>query len=127
MHTGLSLIKLHRIVPGFTALLLTTLIYLVVGILLLAYPVQGIITLTVLLTIYFLLEGIAKIGWGIELHPVTGSGWLIVSGIISLILAAIIIAGWPGTAFWVLGLLVGINMLFFGSSLLALVWSAPKV
>ena len=121
------LIKLHRILPGFTAALITTIIYFIAGLLLLAYPVQGIITLTVLLIIYFLLEGIAKIGWGFELRPLKGSGWLITSGIISLIMAAIIIAGWPTTAFWVLGLLIGINMLFFGSSLIALAWSAPKV
>jgi uncharacterized membrane protein HdeD (DUF308 family) len=47
-------------------------------------------------------------------------GWMLFSGIIDLILAAIIFAGLPGTAAWALGLLVGINMLFGGSSMIAI-------
>lgn len=42
-------------------------------------------------------------------------------------MAFIIWSGWPGTAFWVIGLLVGINMLFFGGALFALAWSQPKI
>jgi uncharacterized membrane protein HdeD (DUF308 family) len=47
-------------------------------------------------------------------------GWMLVSGIVDLILAAIILAGFPGTALWALGLLVGINMIFGGASLVGL-------
>jgi uncharacterized membrane protein HdeD (DUF308 family) len=47
-------------------------------------------------------------------------GWMLVSGIIDLILAAIILGGLPGTAEWALGLLVGINMLFGGTAMIAM-------
>ena len=47
-------------------------------------------------------------------------GWMLVSGIIDLILAAIIWGGLPGTAEWALGLLVGINMVFGGSAMIAM-------
>jgi uncharacterized membrane protein HdeD (DUF308 family) len=47
-------------------------------------------------------------------------GWMLGSGIVDLILAAIIFAGLPGTAAWALGLLVGINMIFGGSALIAM-------
>ena len=47
-------------------------------------------------------------------------GWMLASGIVDLVLAAIIFAGLPGTAAWAIGLLVGINMLFGGTSLIAI-------
>jgi uncharacterized membrane protein HdeD (DUF308 family) len=49
---------------------------------------------------------------------------MLLSGIIDLILAAIIFAGLPGTAAWALGLLVGINMLFGGAALIAMALAA---
>jgi uncharacterized membrane protein HdeD (DUF308 family) len=53
-------------------------------------------------------------------------GWMLVSGIIDLILAALIFAGRPGTAAWALGLLVGINMVFGGSALIAMALHARE-
>ena len=47
-------------------------------------------------------------------------GWMLVSGIVDLILAAVIFAGLPGTAVWAIGLLVGINMIFGGLVLIAM-------
>ncbi|MBA3957228.1 MAG: HdeD family acid-resistance protein [Parachlamydiaceae bacterium] len=93
---------------------------IVAGILLLAYPLTGIITLTLLLAVYFLVEGIAKMIVAMQWKPTTNWGWLFLSGVISVILAGLILSGFPGTAVWVIGLLVGINMLFFGWSLIAL-------
>ena len=107
--------------------LLISLIYLICGILLLVYPLQGVITLTLVLTAFFIVEGISKIILAFQMRHFSRWGWLVVSGIIALILAYIIYAGWPGTAFWVLGLLIGINMIFFGLSLIFLACSLPKI
>jgi uncharacterized membrane protein HdeD (DUF308 family) len=68
---------------------------------------------------------IAKIILGVQLRPDRTWGWFILNGILALIMAFIIWAGWPGTAFWVLGLLVGINMIFFGISLIFLSFGMP--
>ena len=106
--------------------LIGAIIYIVVGALMLIYPVKGIVTLTLLIGVFFLLEGLAKIVFSFELKPAMNWGWLFVSGIIALIMAAIILWGWPETSLWVIGLLVGINMVFFGFSLLALVTNIPK-
>ena len=108
---------------GYGALLVSALLYLVIGVLMLIYPVSGILTLTAFLTVFFLLEGISKILLGFQMHGQVNVGWLIFSGIVALLMAAIIISGWPATGLWVIGLLVGINMLFFGFSLLSL-WLA---
>jgi uncharacterized membrane protein HdeD (DUF308 family) len=111
---------------GFVSSLLSSLIYIVVGGLLLVFPVQGVVTLTLLLLVYFIIDGLSKLYFGFEVRSLGSWGWFVLSGVISLILAYIIWAGLPGTAIWVIGLLVGINMLFSGAALIALGWSLPK-
>lgn len=115
-----------RHAPGFWWSLLSAIIGIVAGILLLIWPLTGSLSLTLVLTAFFIVEGIASIMYAIEhRNQLTGRwGWMLVSGIIDLILAAIIIAGLPGTAFWALGLLVGINLLFGGTALIGMAFAA---
>lgn len=115
-----------RHAQGFVGSLLVSLMYIVFGVLLLLYPLTGVITLTLVLTFFFIVEGISKIILGFQMKPFSQWGWFILSGLIALAMAYIIYAGWPGTAFWVLGLLVGINMIFFGLTLLFFAFSLPK-
>lgn len=110
-----------RDIPEYWLMLLTALVSAVVGYLLIANPMKGLLTLTILLSIYFFLDGVLKIGLGIGYRKVLpASDWVIVSGVLSLILGGIIVSGWPGTATWVIGLLVGINLLFLGFSMVTL-------
>lgn len=97
--------------------LLSALLSLAVGVILLARPMQGILTLTLVLSVFFIIEGITEIGIATKMKPLTGWGWLFFSGLLALGMAVLIWIGWPGTAAWVIGLLVGINMLFFGISI----------
>jgi uncharacterized membrane protein HdeD (DUF308 family) len=115
-----------RHAPGFWWSLLSALIAIAAGFLLLGWPVTGALSLTLVLTSFFIVEGIASIMYAIEhRNQLTGRwGWMLVSGIIDLILAAIIIAGLPGTAAWAIGLLVGINMLFGGGALIGMALAA---
>lgn len=108
----------------FWIALISPILAIIVGILLLAYPLTGILTLTLLLGIYFLIEGIVKIVISWRLKPLKPWGWVLFSGLLSLVLGVIIFTGWPGTATWVIGLLVGINMLFFGWALVGLALAA---
>jgi uncharacterized membrane protein HdeD (DUF308 family) len=111
-----------RHAPGFWWALISAVLAIAAGIVLLGWPVSGVISLTLLLIVFFVIEGVASIMYALE-HKKELSGqwaWMLVSGIIDLILAAIIWAGLPGTAAWALGLLVGINMLFGGASLIAM-------
>ncbi|MGB2601052.1 MAG: DUF308 domain-containing protein [Candidatus Omnitrophota bacterium] len=94
--------------------------YLAIGIMFLVYPMRGVLTLTLLLAILFMLEGVIKIAVAVQLRPMTNWGWMLASGIAALILAAIIFSGYPGDAAWVLGLLVGINLIFSGWTMLML-------
>lgn len=107
--------------PGTWASALTALLAVIVGFLLLARPLEAVLTLTILLTAMFLLEGIFKIFMAASLRQhLKNWGWILLSGVLSLAMAALIWSGWPSTAFWVIGLLVGINMLFFGYALIIL-------
>jgi uncharacterized membrane protein HdeD (DUF308 family) len=111
-----------RHAPGFWWSLLSAVLAIAAGIVLLWEPIRGAVTLTLLLIVFFVIEGVLSIMYAFEhKKELTGRwGWMLVSGIIDLILAAIILAGLPGTAAWALGLLVGINMLFGGAALIAM-------
>jgi uncharacterized membrane protein HdeD (DUF308 family) len=111
-----------RHAPGFWWSLLSAVLAIAAGIVLLAWPVSGTISLTLLLIVFFVIEGVASIMFALEhKKELSGQwGWMLVSGIIDLILAVMIWAGLPSTAAWALGLLVGINMLFGGAALIAM-------
>jgi uncharacterized membrane protein HdeD (DUF308 family) len=111
-----------RHAPGFWWSLLSAVLAIAAGIVLLGWPLPGAVSLTLLLIAFFIIEGVLSILYAFE-HKKELSGrwgWMLISGIIDLILAAIIWGGLPGTAAWALGLLVGINMLFGGSAMIAM-------
>jgi uncharacterized membrane protein HdeD (DUF308 family) len=115
-----------RHAPGFWWSLLSALLGIAAGAVLLLWPLSGAISLTLLLIVFFIIEGVLSIMYAIEhKRDLTGQwGWMLVSGIIDLVLAAMIWAGLPSTAAWALGLLVGINMLFGGSAMIAMAMHA---
>jgi len=104
--------------PGFNLWFFIGLLQAVIGYFLVTEPSEGAMTLTMLLTVFFALEGIAKISLAFMMRPLARWNWVLFGGATSLLLAIIILMGWPGTALWVLGLLVGINMIFLGWTLL---------
>jgi uncharacterized membrane protein HdeD (DUF308 family) len=112
-----------RQAPGFGWSMLSAVIGIAAGIILLAMPLQGTLSLTAVLIAFLLIEGVASILYALE-HRKGSSGrwsWMLASGIVDLVLGLILLAGLPGTAVWALGLLIGINMIFGGW---ALVWMA---
>jgi uncharacterized membrane protein HdeD (DUF308 family) len=107
-----------RQAPGFAWSLLAAALSVVLGLILIFHPLAGVLTLTMVLVAFFIIEGIASIVAAIEHRQHLRSwGWVLFSGIIDLLLAYLIWQGWPSSASWAIGLLVGINMLFLGLSL----------
>ena len=98
----------------------------VAGVILLARPIQGTLTLTIVVGAYFLAEGVTTIMYALEHRRELSQRWtwLLVAGIMDLLIAFIIIAGLPGSALWAIGLLVGINLLFGGASLIGMALAA---
>ncbi len=85
-----------------------------VGILFLTNPLQGIMTLTALLGIYFLASGILRLIYSFQLSGTGSRGFSIFNAIISIILGALVLSGWPETSLFILGLFLGIDLIFFG-------------
>jgi uncharacterized membrane protein HdeD (DUF308 family) len=109
----------HRDMPGFAWSLLTAVLAIVLGLVLLLRPMAGVLTLTIALVIFFVVEGIAAILLAIEHRRHLASwGWVLLSGLVDLLLAFLIWDGWPSSAGWAIGLLVGINMVFVGLSMI---------
>jgi uncharacterized membrane protein HdeD (DUF308 family) len=108
--------------PGFGWSLLSAAVSLAAGVVLLMYPLSGAFSLTVILTVFLVFEGVASIMIALNHRNGFSGRWamLLVSGIVDLILAAMIFTGLPGTAAWAIGLLVGINLVFGGSTLITM-------
>src|SRR5207302_9250280 len=123
---GLALTYWARKMPGFWWSLISAALAVVAGAILLAQPVQGTLTLTIVVGAYFLAEGVATIMYALEHRRELSQrwSWLLVSGIMDLLIAAVIITGLPGSALWAVGLLVGINLLFGGASLIGMALAA---
>jgi uncharacterized membrane protein HdeD (DUF308 family) len=119
---GLVTTFMMRHAPGFWWSLVSAALGVLAGGWLLARPLTGAVSLTIVVVVFFVIEGVASIMFALEhKRELSGRwGWMMVSGIIDLILAGVIFAGLPGTAAWAIGLLVGINMLFGGSALIAM-------
>jgi uncharacterized membrane protein HdeD (DUF308 family) len=111
-----------RQAPGFWWSLVSAALGVLVGASLLAMPLSGAFSLTVVLVAFFIIEGVATIMFALDhKRELTGRwGWMLFSGIVDLALSVMIFAGLPSTAAWAIGLLVGINMLFGGSALIAM-------
>jgi uncharacterized membrane protein HdeD (DUF308 family) len=106
--------------------LLLGVLYLVIGILLLAHPLKGAITLTLLLAIFFIAGGLFKMILAIEMHTVQNWGWLLASGILGLILGGLILGKLPSSAAWAIGLLLGVDLFFTGWSMFFIALAAHK-
>ena len=126
---GLGTTLLARNAPGFGWAFASAIVSIIAGILLIGWPIGGIISLTYILTVFLAVDGLFMIMFGIEHRQQQSQrwGWFIVNGVLDLALAAIIIVALPNSAVWVLGLLVGIDLLFGGSSHIAIAMTArPK-
>jgi uncharacterized membrane protein HdeD (DUF308 family) len=115
-----------RNAPGFWWSLLSAVVAIGAGLVLLAWPISGTLSLTFVLIAFFAVEGIVTIMYAIEHRNQLSSrwAWMLASGVVDLILAGIIFAGLPGTAAWALGLLVGINLVFGGTAMIGMALAA---
>lgn len=105
--------------PGFWWNLLIAILYLLAGVALLWHPVAGTVTLTLILVAYLISGGIAKAVMAVNMrNPLPKAwGWMLFSALVDIGLAVLIMSGWPGTAGWVIGILVGVNLLMTGVAL----------
>jgi uncharacterized membrane protein HdeD (DUF308 family) len=117
-----------RRAPGFWWSLFSALIGTVAGVVLLLWPLNGALSLTLILTVFLAFEGIVSIMFAFDHRRELSGRWgmMLLSGIVDLILAGFIFSGLPGTAAWAIGLLVGINLVFGGTAVIAMALHARR-
>ena len=117
-------------VPHFWLQLISAVLAILIGVLLLRSPDSGLLVMTMLLIVYFMVEGIAKVIFALTIRPFPNWGWVLASGLVGIILSFILWANMPLTADWVLGLMLGILLVSEGAALTYLAWqvrTAPAV
>jgi uncharacterized membrane protein HdeD (DUF308 family) len=123
---GLILTFWARELPGFWWSLISAVLALAAGFTLVAWPLQGTVSLTLILGVFFVLEGVASIMYALDhRRELSGRwGWMVAAGVVDIVIAGLIITGLPGSAAWAIGLLVGINLVFGGTSLISMALAA---
>lgn len=111
---------------GFWLSLLTSILSVVCGVYLLAKPLQGIVALTLLLAVLFFIDGATKIWLWYKAQNANYRGAFLLSGILSLLIGGIIYFGLPGSSFWAIGTLIGVNLLVTGITQLFVINQVPK-
>ncbi|GLR88329.1 HdeD family acid-resistance protein [Bradyrhizobium iriomotense] len=119
---GLVVTFWARNMPGFWWSLISAALAVLAGMVLLARPMQAVLTLTIVLGAYFLAEGVATIMYALEhRRELTGRwSWLVISGLVDIVISFLVITGLPSSAEWAIGILVGINLLFGGATLIGI-------
>jgi uncharacterized membrane protein HdeD (DUF308 family) len=125
---GLFVTYWARQMPGFWWSLFSAALAVLAGLILIARPMQGVLTLTIVVGAYFLAEGVATIMYALEHRRELSArwSWLLVAGLMDILIAFLIISGLPGSAEWAIGLLVGINLVIGGASLVRMALAARK-
>ena len=98
--------------------LILSVIYVFAGITLLVNPIFGLAALTVLVFLQLVATGIIEVIWGFQLREKENSSGMILSGILSILIAGLIASGWPSTARWAIGLLFGFSLISTGISMI---------
>jgi uncharacterized membrane protein HdeD (DUF308 family) len=122
-------IQLYRAIqsnkaPGFWWSVLSALLAMVFGILLVFHPLQGLIALTAIIAVYFLVEGFIKILLAISVKNFANWGWVLLSGAFSIIIAVIVFSGWPFSAMWFIGILLGVYLIVNGMAFIMIATKA---
>jgi uncharacterized membrane protein HdeD (DUF308 family) len=118
---GISLID-ARDVPHFWLQLVSVVLSVIVGVLLIRHRGAGLLVLTLLLLVYFMVEGISKVIFSLTIRPFQNWGWVLASGIVTILVAFYLWASLPITAIWLLGVLLGIQLICEGAALGYLAW-----
>jgi uncharacterized membrane protein HdeD (DUF308 family) len=122
---GISLIGAGK-VPHFWLQLVSVVLAVLIGSLFLRDPSQALLTITLLLIVFFMIEGISKIVFALTIRPFPQWGWVLASGVLGVVLSLYLWTQIPGTAIWLIGLLVGLQLIGEGAALANLAWRVIK-
>jgi uncharacterized membrane protein HdeD (DUF308 family) len=96
------------------------LLYAAAGVLVIAFPLGGVLTLAIIIATLLVAEGALRVLVATLLRPAPGWGWWLAAGVASVLLGVMLFLGWPAAAIWAVGLLLGVNLIFSGATHVAL-------
>lgn len=109
-------------VPYFWLQLVTLALEILVGYLLITRPEAGLVAVTFLMLVLFLISGIARVVFALMIRPMEDWIWVLVSGFVAIVCAGILFASLPEAATWLLGVLLGIELIAIGGAQGLLAW-----
>jgi uncharacterized membrane protein HdeD (DUF308 family) len=115
-----------RNLKGFALHLLSAVLYLIAGLFMLEDPVRAAAVITLLLSAAFLVGGVLRIVFSLVVR-FPAWGWVLLNGVVDLILGILIWREWPESSLWVIGLFVGIELLFHGWAWIILALTVPRI
>src|SRR5215471_19297335 len=122
---GISLFD-ARNVPHFWLQLVSVIFSVLVGVLLIRHSGEGLLVLTLLLLVYFMVEGISKVIFSLTIRPFPNWGWVFASGLVGIVVALVLWANLPVTALWLIGFLLGIKLISVGAAIAYLAWQVRR-
>ena len=111
---------------GFFLALLIAILFGIVGLLMVVRPVMSAEALTFVMSLFFLLGGLYQLVAAVWTH-LPGWGWHAMNGVIAALMGVLILARWPFSGLWVIGLFVGIDLIFYGWAWVALALDLRKM
>jgi uncharacterized membrane protein HdeD (DUF308 family) len=109
-------------VPYFWLQLVTVALELIVGFLLVSNPEAGVVAVTFLMLLLFLVGGMARVVFALMIRPMPDWAWMLGGGIVSIACALILFTNLPQAAAWLLGLLLGVHLIAAGATQAYLAW-----
>lgn len=113
-----------RQAPHFWLQVISVALAVLIGLLFVTDTGQSLLALTLLLIVFFMIEGISKIVMALTIRPLPQWGWLFLSGLVGIVLSAALWVSMPVTALWLIGLMLGVQLLSVGG---ALAWLALQL
>lgn len=117
-------------VPHFWLQLISAVLAALIGVLLLRSPESSLLVMTMLLIVYFMVEGLAKVIFALTIRPFPNWGWVLASGFLGIVLSSLLWTNMPLSAEWLLGFMLGLLLISEGAALAYLAWhirTAPPV
>lgn len=105
---------------------LLAVLYMIGGYYLIRRPISGAISLTLFLSLFYILSGAYRVATGL-ISQLPGRAWAFFGGLVTLLLGGLILGNWPGASLWVIGLFVGVDLVLLGSQLTALAFTVHHV
>ena len=115
-----------RSMPHFGFQLLSVVLAVLVGFLLLRDPQQARQTIILLVITFLMLQGVSRLIFGLSIRPFPHWEWVMASGLLGIVLSLALMFNLPEPATWLVGLLVGIELIGEGAAIAMLAWNSKR-